>query len=134
MGYGSKGLNDLRDEAYECSKAHGFYEDGPPDFGMRVALIHSELSEALEDFRDGHKPNEVWYLHNGEKTDKVSHSTEDKPNTYVPHKPCGIPSEMADVIIRVLDFCGANGIDIEGAVRQKMHYNESRPHKHGRKC
>jgi len=48
-------------------------------------------------------------------------------------KPCGIPSEMADVVIRVLHFCGKHKIDIEQAVREKMIYNESRPMKHGKK-
>jgi NTP pyrophosphatase (non-canonical NTP hydrolase) len=48
-------------------------------------------------------------------------------------KPCGIPSEMADVVIRVLHFCGKHGIDIEKAVIEKMAFNESRPHMHGKK-
>jgi hypothetical protein len=49
-------------------------------------------------------------------------------------KPCGIPSEMADEIIRVLHFCGKHKIDIDKAVREKMAYNESRPMKHGGKA
>lgn len=133
MGYGSKGLNDLRDEAYACSKSHGFYDDGPPDFGMRMALIHSEISEALEDFRSGKGVGETWYEISGQKTASASHQ-DIESGLNIPHKPCGIPSEIADVIIRCLDFCGANGIDIEAVVRDKMAFNESRPHKHGRKC
>ena len=41
--------------------------------------------------------------------------------------------EIADAVIRLLDICGACGIDIEEAVAQKMLVNMSRPPKHGRK-
>ena len=50
-------------------------------------------------------------------------------------KPEGIPIELADVIIRILDYCGYAGIDIEAAIRQKHEYNKSRPYRHGgKKC
>ena len=47
-------------------------------------------------------------------------------------KPVGVPSELADVIIRVLDACGAWGIDIVQALDEKMAYNDTRPPLHGR--
>jgi hypothetical protein len=40
---------------------------------------------------------------------------------------------MADVVIRVLHFCGKHGIDLDRVVREKMAYNVSRPYKHGGK-
>lgn len=41
----------------------------------------------------------------------------------------------ADVIIRVLDYCGYAGIDIDAAISQKHEYNKSRPYRHGgKKC
>ena len=49
------------------------------------------------------------------------------------NKPCGIRSEMADVIIRVLHFCGKHSIDIDAAVDEKTAYNDARPYKHGGK-
>lgn len=50
-------------------------------------------------------------------------------------KPEGIPTELADVIIRVLDYCGYAGIDIDAAISQKHEYNKSRPYRHGgKKC
>lgn len=46
-----------------------------------------------------------------------------------------IPTELADVIIRVLDYCGYAGIDIDAAISQKHEYNKSRPYRHGgKKC
>ena len=50
-------------------------------------------------------------------------------------KPEGIPTELADVIIRVLDYCGCAGINIDAAISQKHEYNKSRPYRHGgKKC
>lgn len=44
-------------------------------------------------------------------------------------KPEGIPIELADVIIRVLDYCGYAGIDIDAAISQKHEYNRTRPYR-----
>jgi NTP pyrophosphatase (non-canonical NTP hydrolase) len=130
-------LNDLRDAAYTNSKEHGFHDE-PKSMGDYIALIHSELSEALEDFRNGNPPTKVWYEIKGHglffsNTQYEEQSSGDLTIGDGPRKPCGIPSEMADVIIRVLDFCGAHGIDIDKAVTEKMAYNKTRPHKHGKK-
>lgn len=134
MSYGPKGLNDLRDEALRIAVEHGFTDASVLE---DIALMHSELCEACEAYRDGHAVNDLWYEdkeHPGRKNDamfvKTSRGAFDLEN---PRKPCGVPSEMADVIIRVLHFCGKHSIDIEGAVRDKMFFNESRPHKHGGK-
>lgn len=48
-------------------------------------------------------------------------------------KPEGIPTELADIIIRVLDICAYHGIDIEAAIADKARYNEHRPYRHGGK-
>lgn len=109
-----KTLNEIAKEAYENSKNHGFW-DKNRDFGEIVALMHTELSEAFEEYRCGKKYNETYY-ENG-------------------NKPCGIPSELADVIIRICDFCGAHEIDIEKIIEEKMSYNKNRAYKHnGKKC
>lgn len=55
------------------------------------------------------------------------------PNMIRHLKPEGIPSELADIIIRVLDICAHHGIDIEQAIEDKMAFNAHRPYRHGGK-
>ena len=50
-------------------------------------------------------------------------------------KPEGVAVELADCMIRILDYCGHAGIDIEEAIRIKHEYNKTRPYRHGgKKC
>ncbi len=105
-------LNKLRDEALRIAVEHGFTESTPAE---DMALIHSEVSECLEDIRNGKALDEIWY--------------ELRKNG---NKPCGVPSELADIIIRVLHFAGKHAIDIEAAVNEKMVFNNSREYKHGK--
>jgi NTP pyrophosphatase (non-canonical NTP hydrolase) len=105
-------INRLCDLAHQNAKVHGWWEEDR-SFGEQIALMHSELSEALEDFRNGRDMKEVYF----EKETK----------------PCGIPVELADVVIRIFDTCGRYGIDLQEAITIKMEYNKSRPYKHGGK-
>lgn len=124
----NKTLNDLRDEVHATSKSHGFH-DKPQSIGDACALIHSEVSELLEDHRDGLLPKTVQYRDPETKVLRVDFVS---PVDGSLRKPCGIPSECADIIIRVLDFCALHGIDIDDAVREKMMFNETRPKMHGK--
>jgi len=69
--------------------------------GELLALIHSEISEALE----------------GERKDLM----DDK----LPHRRMA-EVELADAIIRILDYCGGFGYDLQGAFEDKMAYNATR--------
>lgn len=105
------GLNELAKTVHELTRSKGFW-DKPRDPLSVFMLIVSEVAEAAEDHRDGLDLNEIRYKTSG--------------------KPTGIPSEMADIIIRVLDACAAWNIDIEKAIQEKFEYNKSRPALHGR--
>lgn len=107
----AQALNALATECYNRAKDKGFH-DKPRTFGDAIALIHSEASEAFEAYREG--------------TPFIEMFTTDG-------KPIGIPSELADIIIRVLDTCGEYEIPIGDVVLQKLQYNATRPHKHGGK-
>lgn len=103
-------INGWANAIHENAVAHGWWED-ERSFGEVVALCHSELSEALE--ADRKREPLLWYNING--------------------KPDGIAIEMIDCIIRILDWCGKEGINVEEMLRIKHEYNITRPYKHGKK-
>lgn len=126
-------INELVHTAHENAKSKGWWDEDR-SFGEVIALIHSEASEALEDFRNGKLPTEIWYEEElGDVT--ITHYPNTLPQLKIPEywKPCGIPSELADIVIRVFDACGRYGIDLEQAIAEKMAYNAIRPVRHGGK-
>ena len=129
-----KSINELVQEAHENAINKGWWEEDR-SFGELIALIHSELSEALEDYRNGHEPTEMIYEWKGDTfslnfMDEIADQLNIDRTEF---KPCGIPSELADVVIRIFDTCGRYGIDLEKAIAEKMAYNATRSHKHGGK-
>jgi NTP pyrophosphatase (non-canonical NTP hydrolase) len=114
--YKPKNINKLVEEAHKNAVEHGWWEE-ERSFGEQIALMHSELSEALEEYRNGKGFNQIYY------SEKI----------YCRDKPEGIPIELADAVIRIFDTCGKYGIDLEKAIEMKMAYNRTRSYKHGGK-
>ena len=132
-------INEICKKAHENAVAHGWWGEDRP-FSEQIALMHSELSEALEEYRDGRGLDEVYYyceLSNKKikGDEETAWGCEKQPdcNGCEYGKPEGIPIELADVIIRIADTCGRYGIDLEYAIKIKMEYNKTRPYKHGKK-
>lgn len=127
-------------EVHENAKAHGWWDE-KRSFGDLIALCHSELSEALEEYRNGHKPTETYYSCKAplNAPTALTHSCPEFGKGC--HNECeghygkmeGIPSELADVVIRVMDMCEYYGIDLEAALMEKHEFNKTRPYKHGGK-
>ena len=111
-------LNGLRDLCFRIAVSKGWHDNhdknDPQTFPTLLCLVHSEVSEALEDYRKGFSMTEQLRC----------------PGD---GKPYGIPSELADILIRVMDLCGLYGIDIDRAVKEKLLYNGSRAYRHGGK-
>ena len=101
------GLLKATELAHFTAKNAGWYNDpvtGQPverNFGEVIALMHSELSEALE-------------------ADRKSLMDEK-----LPHRD-GREVEFADCIIRILDTAAALGLDVAGAFIEKNRYNQTR--------
>ena len=106
-------LNQLRDEIHANAVEHGWWEE-ERSFGEIIALCHSELSEALEEYRKGYMPKCIY------DGPEISRRWIDDESYETKHKPEGIPIELADCIIRILDYCGKEGIDVEAAIRIKI--------------
>lgn len=122
-------IKQLVKEAHENSKSKGFY-DNPKNIGEMIALIHSEVSEALEADRE----NRYAHLNKSEENVLMGWVGDEDYITDYKEKIKGrFEEEMADIVIRVMDMCGYKGIDLEFHIRAKMRYNASRPHKHGKK-
>lgn len=110
-------ISEMQDAAHDMARTKGWWAESegrqqnpfaPNILATKLALIHSEVSEALECARDG----EIGLSYDGDK-------------------PIGMATELADIVIRVGDLCGALGIDLEAMVSLKMQYNATRTHRHG---
>lgn len=86
-----------------------FIVDVPHNQPERLALMHSEISEVLEGLRADNPPDKHCPQHTS------------------------VEIELADVIIRIMDFAQFYGYDVAGAIVDKAAINNGRPYKHGGK-
>lgn len=93
---------------------------------IKLALMASESIEGFEEIRNGRPVQETYYrLPDG--------TVSDAPVNGVPSKPEGVPSELADIVIRAFDYAWFRDIDIVGAIFEKLEYNAKRGQRHGGK-
>jgi NTP pyrophosphatase (non-canonical NTP hydrolase) len=98
-------LNDYADIVHEANAK--WWTDLDTGFRIErnkaelICLMHSELSEAME----------------GERKDLM--------DDHLPHRKM-VEVELADCLIRIFDYAGAYGLDLEGAYQEKMTYNRTR--------
>ena len=106
-------INGIMDRMAVATRLVGFRDVERP-FPVDIALMHSELSEALEEYRN-------------QDVNIIDIRYEDI-------KPIGIAVELADTLLRILETCAHYNIPIEKALSEKMEYNEQRSYRHGGKC
>ena len=97
----------MQESIHANAKDKGWWDE-PRTNGEIIALIHSELSEALEGMRHGNPPDQ--------------------------HLPelSSVEVELADAIIRIMDYAQVGNLKVAEALIAKMQYNKNRPHKHGK--
>ena len=107
----NKTINDWVTEIHEYSKLKGWWDNFRPDSEI-FALIVSELGEAIEASRDG---------------------IDDMMFEASTGKPVGVSTELIDALIRIMDFFGYKGWDMEKILETKHQYNLKRPYRHNKK-
>ncbi len=97
-------------EVHDLHVAKGFYN--PPRSKIEsLALVHSEVSEVVEEVR---KSAGMIYYNPGNP------------------KPEGEAVELADAVLRILDYCQYHEVPLVEAMLLKHEYNKTRPYKHGK--
>lgn len=117
------GLNELAAKLYKVALTKGYWQSEitvgkyvPGDKVLysstseKIALIHSELSEALEESRKFEDCRYIYF-------------SKDKAGL---KKPEGFGVEMADAVLRIMDLCHRRGVNLEKCMEIKIAYNEKR--------
>ena len=108
-----KTLKEMQAEVLSVNTNNGWFESDRT-VGDDVALLHSEVSEMFEAFRDGGLADQTGGRF---QMDEYGEEFETTP------KPEGFGSEVADVLIRLLDTCERRGIDLDFEYDRKITYN-----------
>lgn len=124
-------LTEKAQVIFQANKDKGFHENHPyEERSTLLLLVISEISEAFEALRHDPpkhvEPDDMMWMD----------SCMDYGHKYTEFFPDRIKDthedEIADAIIRLLDYCGSFDIDIEAHIKHKLEYNKTRPYKHGK--
>lgn len=138
----NEALQDLQALVGKINEEKGFHDEGErlfartlvtyePDkadeadaalrnyYVAKLALITTEVAEAIEELRNGRAVNETYYPSRW-------------PRMVGIFKPEGVPSEVADIVIRAFDFAYEAGFDLAEIIDEKLRFNETREHLHGK--
>jgi hypothetical protein len=119
----SKGFHDDRPDS-ENFQSEGVYESSLANWqGNKLLLIVSEVIEAHDEIRNGHAADETYY-----PVPKDGLSLQARLE-----KPEGVPSEIADAVIRCFDFAYTEGFSLADIILEKISYNQTRERLHGKK-
>lgn len=119
----------MQAEIREVNVANGWYEDAERPFGDDIALLHSEVSEMYEAYRQWGTADVTEQGPSEMRVDPDGTTRFDAPK-----KPEGVGSEAADVLIRLLDTCDRHDIDLSAEYDRKLAHNRTRGYRHGGKA
>lgn len=111
--------NAASEHEYDTAMLRNYYM-------VKVGLIVSEGAEALEELRSGRLVDQNYYTHNGVETDFSTRGNNEL------NKPEGVPSEIADIVIRCFDFADEAGFSLINVILEKLAYNDTRARMHGK--
>ncbi|BCW61870.1 hypothetical protein [Arthrobacter sp. StoSoilB22] len=153
-------LTELQALVFSVNESKGFHNDRPKPMrigssvaaqkerqaalanwqGNKLLLIVSEIAEAQDEIRNGHAADETYYPEPPLPTSLVAEVGVAKARELISEdqegklrKPEGVPSEIADVVIRCFDFAATEGFNLGQIIAEKIAYNSTRPFMHGKK-
>lgn len=134
-------MNDLATLVHGIAKDKGFY-DGDFNLGQKLMLVTSELGEALEaDRKDRYADRPAYTEKVKEMINRVigrqgvtsEDDVEFRNAAFEEHIKDSVEDEIVDALIRLLDLAAYLKMDVEFHVAEKVRYNSTRGHKHGKK-
>jgi NTP pyrophosphatase (non-canonical NTP hydrolase) len=106
-------IRQLLEDSNATAREKGWWDDqNEHSFLIKTLLMITEISEAVEEYRNGHDVQEI-YVKDGKWE--------------------GVAVEFADLFIRTADLCKQLDIPLEEAIRKKAEFNRTRSHRHGNK-
>lgn len=123
------GLNKESKEIYLNNKDKGFWEDREniPEIMKNSGLFtEQQINAVIKAFKC-----QLMMLIVSEISEAMEADRKDLNDDKITNR-LGEEVEMADALIRIKDYAGGYNLDLEGAEKDKLEYNKSRPYKHGK--